>query len=232
MKNSPNYQLRTLNFFVSLQTKFVMTMTKRIALMALVLLFTVVQVHAVLKERDIEKTLGILRTELVKYHDELERQTSFVKDQQEQIRKNLFTVLNRSNQNALMLYSQKSEYIFDLTYACHEATEQYNEFQRNVLPFRSFIDKTNEEIARYDSLIINLTSMPTMSLSSKASIDRNVCLTLAVNIRRTLKENRDQLNDYINYYQNTEQQLKSLNDYANKRYGDIQMSIFNNGGDN
>ena len=232
MKNSPNYQLRTLNFFVSLQAKFITTMTKRIALMALVLLFTVVQVHAVLKERDIEKTLGILRTELVKYHGELERQTSFVKDQQEQIRKNLFTVLNRSNQNALMLYSQKSEYIFDLTYACHEATEQYNEFQRNVLPFRSFIDKTNEDIARYDSLIINLTSMPTMSLSNKASIDRNVCLTLAVNIRRTLKENRDQLNDYINYYQNTEQQLKSLNDYANKRYGDIQMSIFNNGGDN
>ena len=190
------------------------------------------QSHAVLKEKDLDNTLSILRTELTKYHAELERQTGFMKDQQEEIRKNLFTVLNRSNQNSLMLYSQKSDYVFDLTYACHEATEQYQEFQRNVMPFRSFIDKTNEDIARYDSLIINLTSMPTMSLSEQAKIDRNVCLTLAVNIRQTLKDNRDQLNDYINYYQNTEKQLKNLNDYANKRYGDIQMSIFNNGGDN
>ena len=205
---------------------------RRILTTTLLLLCIWAQTHAVLKERDIENTLSVLRTELTKYHDELERQTTFMKEQQEQIRKNLFSVLNRSNQNALMLYSQKSEYIFDLTYACHEATEQYHEFQQNVMPFRSFIEKTNADIARYDSLIINLTSMPRMSLSERAKTDRNVCLTLAINIRHTLKDNSDQLSEYVNYYKNTERQLKNLNDYANKRYGDIQMSIFNNAGDN
>jgi len=205
---------------------------RRLLTVAALLLCVCIQTHAVLKERDIENTLSVLRTELVKHHGELERQTSFMKEQQERIRKNLFGVLNRSNQNALMLYSQKSEYIFDLTYACHEATEQYHEFQQNVMPFRTFVTKTNSEIARYDSLIINLTNMPKMSLSERAKIDRNVCLTLAVNIRHTLKDNRDQLNEYINYYRGTERQLKNLNDYANKRYTDIQMSIFNNDGGN
>ncbi|MCR5130046.1 MAG: mechanosensitive ion channel [Prevotella sp.] len=208
-----------------------MTIRRLLAIVSL-LLCVWIQSHAVLKERDIENTLSVLRSELVKYHGELERQSSFMKDQQEQIRKNLFGVLNRSNQNALMLYSQKSEYIFDLTYACHEATEQYQEFQQNVMPFKTFVEKTNGEIARYDSLIINLTNMPKMSLSEKAKINRNVCLTLAVNIRHTLKDNRDQLNEYIDYYKGTEQQLKNLNDYANKRYEDIQMNIFNNAGDN
>ena len=207
-------------------------MKKRLTLAFLMLTAWLMSAHAVLKEKDLDNTLSILRTELTQYHGELERQTSFMKHQQEVIRKNLFNVLDRSNQNSLMLYSQKSEYIFDLTYACHEATEQFREFQKNVMPFRMFMEKTNSDIARYDSLINNLSTMNTMTLSEKAKIDRNVCLTLAVNIRHTLRDNRDQLNDYIRIYENTEKKLRYLNDYANKRYGDIQNNIFNNGGSN
>ncbi len=220
-------------FFVNLQpNQQKRTMKKRLTLAFLMLTVWLMSAHAVLKEKDLDNTLSILRTELTKYHAELERQTGFMKHQQEVIRKNLFSVLNRSNQNSLMLYSQKSEYIFDLTYACHEATEQFREFQKNVMPFRTFMEKTNSDIARYDSLINNLSTMNTMTLSEKAKTDRNVCLTLAVNIRHTLRDNRDQLNDYIRIYENTEKKLRYLNDYANKRYGDIQNNIFNNGGKN
>ena len=220
-------------FFVNLQpNQQKRTMKKRLTLAFLMLTVWLMSAHAVLKEKDLDNTLSILRTELTKYHSELERQTGFMKHQQEVIRKNLFSVLNRSNQNSLMLYSQKSEYIFDLTYACHEATEQFREFQKNVMPFRTFMEKTNSDIARYDSLINNLSTMNTMTLSEKAKTDRNVCLTLAVNIRHTLRDNRDQLNDYIRIYENTEKKLRYLNDYANKRYGDIQDNIFNNGGKN
>ena len=70
------------------------------------------------------------------------------------------------------------------------------------------------------------------ALTPKAKIDRNVCLTLAINIRRTLADNNDQMKQYITLYNNTEQGLKNLNDYANMRYGEIQRSIFNNGGEN
>ena len=205
-------------------------MKKRLLYLLIPMLFLSLQTHAVLKEKDLEHTLSILRTELTNCRLDLERQNGFMREQQEEVRNTLINVLNRSNQNSLMLYSQKSEYIFDLTYACHEATEQYHEFQRNVLPFRTYIDKTSDEIARYDSLINNLSTMMTTTLSERAQIDRNVCLTLAVNIRRTLRDNRDQLNDYVRIYENTEERLKHLNDYANKRYSDIQNNIFSNGG--
>ena len=204
----------------------------RMVAMAVMLVGLTLPAHAVLKEKNLDNTLTILRSELTSYHQDLEKQAGFMKDQQERVRKNLIEIFSRSNQNSLMLYSQKPDYIFDLTYACHEATEQYAEFQQNVLPFTSLLARTDAEIARYDSLIVNLSQMPTRTLSERAQIDRNVCLTLAVNIRHTLYDNSQQLNDYIRYYKMTEQRLRNLNNYANKRYNDIQASIFSNGGDN
>ena len=68
-------------------------------------------------------------------------------------------------------------------------------------------------------------------LSDEAKTNRNVCLTLATSIMRTLLEDSQQMEDYIRYYDSTEQRLKNMNDYAQKRYYDIQTSIFVNGGD-
>jgi small-conductance mechanosensitive channel len=141
------------------------------------------------------------------------------------------STMKQSNQNSLMLYSQKQEYVFDLTYACHEATEQYHAFQRQKTPFKNFLNKADSEIARYDSLISSLKAMPVQTLDERAKIDRSVCLTLATNIRNSLQENRSTMQDYIRYYNMTEQRLSYLNDYAQKRYNDIQTSIFKNGGD-
>ena len=87
-------------------------------------------------------------------------------------------------------------------------------------------------MARYDSLVGSLQSMPTMTLSPKAKIDRNVCLTLAVSIRNNLLESKNMLQDYIKYYDMTEHRLKYLNDYANSRYSEIQNNIFKNVGEN
>ncbi len=205
---------------------------KKISLLFLFGMLFILPSHAVLKEKDLDNTLSVLRVELKDYHDELERQSGYMKIQNQRVFEQTREVLNKSSQNSLMLYSQKPDFVFDLTYACHEATEQFKKFQKNVLPFHLIVNRINGEIARYDSLINNLNEMPKMMLSEQAKIDRNVCLTLAINIRRTLKANSDQLDEYIQYYQTTEQHLKSLNDYANLRYSEIQTNIFRNGGDN
>ncbi len=204
---------------------------KILFILAAILLFPT-HGKAVLKEKDLGNTLTILRTELTTYHREQERQQSMFRQQSEQVRSNLFSILSKSNQNALMLYSQKPDYVFDLAYACHEATEQFRTFKQSSLPFRTIIQKMDNEVARYDSLITTLQSMPTMNLDRKEMIDRNVCLTLAINIKRSLEERKNNMSDYIRYYDFTEKRLKSLNDYANKRYGEIQTNIFDNGGDN
>ena len=203
---------------------------KRILTIMLVLL-TTLSAQAVLKEKDLQQTLQILRTELTLHHRELSQRIEMNRKQNEQVRQRLIETMKRSDQNSLMLYSQKLDYVFDLTYACHEATEQYHDFQRQQLPFKMFMDKTESEIARYDSLITSLKSMPITILDDKGKTDRNVCLTLAANIRNSLVENRTTLSDYIRIYDRTEKRLSNLNDYAQKRYYDIQTNIFKNGGD-
>lgn len=195
------------------------------------LFFILLPVNAVLKERDLESTLAILRSELTTYYQEQQKQEKIGKRVKEQVRDQMFDIMKRSKQNSLMLYSQKSGYVFDLTYACHEATEMYQKFQRQIQPFRTLVDKIDIEVARYDSLVTSLSEMPIVILSDKSKIDRNVCLTLAVSIKRTLEETRTQLNEYIGYYEHTEKDLKMLNDYAQKRYAEIQSNIFINGGE-
>ena len=192
-------------------------------------LLTTLQSQAVLKEKDLPQTLQILRTELTNYHRELSQMIKMNRQQQEQMRNQLIETMKRSNQNSLMLYSQKQDYVFDLTYACHEATEQYYTFQNQQLPFRTYLSKAETDIARYDSLIGALQSMPVTVLNHQGQIDRNVCLTLATNIRNSLDDNRAMMMDYIHYYDMTEKRLSHLNDYAQKRYTDIQTSIFRNG---
>ena len=188
--------------------------------------------QAVLKEKDLNNTLSILRNELTQTHQEQKRMQIKFKNSSDKVKKNLFAILAKSNQNALMLYSQKLDYVFDLAYACHEATDQFRDFKENSLPFRSYVTKINGEVARYDSLVGSLQSMPTMTLSPKAKIDRNVCLTLAVSIRNNMLESKNMLQDYIKYYDMTEHRLKYLNDYANSRYSEIQNNIFKNVGEN
>ncbi len=200
-------------------------------LVLLIILAGALNAHAVLKEKDLPQTLQILRTELTTYHRELAQMLEMNKKQSERVREQLMSTMKLSNQNSLMLYSQKQEYVFDLTYACHEATEQYHTFQRQRAPFKNFLNKADSEIARYDSLINSLKAMPVQTLDEQAKIDRNVCMTLATNIRNSMDENRATMQDYIHYYNMTEKRLSYLNDYAQKRYNDIQTSIFKNGGD-
>lgn len=204
---------------------------KKSFIIILLAVLTTLQGHAVLKEKDLPQTLQILRTELTNYHRELSVQIERNREQSEMVRNQLIDIMKSSNQNSLMLYSQKQDYVFDLTYACHEATEQYHEFQRKQLPFKTFLIKAETDIARYDSLIGALRAMPVTMLDRQGQIDRNVCLTLATNIRNSLDDNRAIMQDYIHYYNMTEQRLSHLNDYAQKRYNDIQTSIFRNGGE-
>ena len=183
---------------------------KKIFFLLIIFFAGVFDAHAVLKEKDLPQTLQILRTELTTFHRELSQMLEMNKKQSEKVREQLMSTMKLSNQNSLMLYSQKQEYVFDLTYACHEATEQYHTFQRQRAPFKNFLNKADAEIARYDSLINSLKVMPVQTLDEQSKIDRNVCLTLATNIRNSMEENRATMQDYIHYYNMTEERLSLI----------------------
>lgn len=207
-------------------------MNRRLFAIILLIIGFAASSHAVLKEKDLESSLAVLRHQLIEYHNDQNRLMMNSQLMSAEVRETMSDVLNRSSENSIMLYSQNSNYVFDITYACHEATEQYKEFQRKTAPFKLFIAQSNNDIARYDSLINVLSTMPTFGLTERAKTDRNVCLTLAVNLRRILVDNNNDLQEYILWYDYADKRLYNLNSYAMNRYETIQRSIFLNGGEN
>ena len=204
---------------------------KRLLLFCVFALAIIVEAGAVLKEKDLEQTLGILRTELKQYDSELTRRSTARKDRTKRLIQQLMSTMKRADQNALMLYSQQQDNVFDLTYACHEATKQYHDFHRNQLPFTSFLEKTEGEIVRYDSLINHLQGIPTRIMTKYGAQNRDSCLVIAKSIREKLEDNASTLRRNIYLNTKAENRLKELNEYANKRYNEIQQNIFINGGD-
>ena len=226
-----NFSLLFHELLITLQSNL-LNMKKRLYIIILLMVAFVLPSNAVLKEANLDTTLYMLRTELTNYHIDLEKQNQAAKAQQLAVIQELISIVKQADQNSIMLYSQRNGYIFDMTYACHEATEQFKKFKSKAVPFRQMIKKNNVEVARFDSLINYLYGMNTMFLSEEAQVNRNVDLTLAVNIRRQLVEKQKQLQAYVQAYDRTDRKLQALNNYANRRYEDIQNSIFNNGGDN
>lgn len=226
-----NFSLLFHELLITLQSNL-LNMKKRLYIIILLMVAFVLPSNAVLKEANLDTTLYMLRTELTNYHIDLEKQNQAAKAQQLAVIQELISIVKQADQNSIMLYSQRNGYIFDMTYACHEATEQFKKFKSKAVPFRQMIKKNNVEVARFDSLINYLYGMNTIFLSEEAQVNRNVDLTLAVNIRRQLVEKQKQLQAYVQAYDRTDRKLQALNDYANRRYEDIQNSIFNNGGDN
>lgn len=133
---------------------------KRYYSLLLLFLLSSFSVSAVLKEKDLEQTLKVLRAELENYRQEQDTILKWYGTISEKQHQQLIATMRRSEQTALMLYSQKKNYTFDLSYACHEATEQYKDFKKNVLPFQSILDNYKLEVDRYNNIIEVLESLP------------------------------------------------------------------------
>ena len=207
-------------------------MRKKLFFITILLFILTLPTHAVLQEDSLKTSLQVLRSELIAQHLEQTKQLNKSRFITEQVTSQLKEIGDKSAQISLMLYSQKTDNIFDLTYACQQATELWKDFQTKTRPFHDLITESNEEIARYDSLINVLSTMYIFGLTPKMKTDRNVCLTLAASIRRMLKERNDSYQEYIQYYKFSQQQLEALDAYAQKRYEEIQSGIFTNSGDN
>lgn len=204
---------------------------KKLIFLLLFVLCASLQARAVLDEENLGSTLAVLRQELEMAHNDANRSLMLAKEQRKHIKERVMQIVSQSNRIALMLYSQKMDYIFDLTYACDKATTLYNDFSTMKMPFDKVLATSDVEEARYDGLIDNLKSMSTDMLTARERADRDVCLTLCMAMKRSLNEQSQDLREYKHIYETVGQRLKSLNDYAIKRYDNIRQSIFVNGGE-
>ena len=133
---------------------------RKFAVMLMVLLIMVPSAFAVLKERDLSRTLAVLKKELesdaLKQEQFMIRYQSQHKEQHQQ----LVSYMKQCEQIGLMLYSQKTEFTFDVAFACQQATDLYKALNSTNLPYDRIKERIMMDIERYDSLISMLEALP------------------------------------------------------------------------
>ncbi len=133
---------------------------KKKIIAAVLALLVIVPASAVLSERDLAHTLSVLRYELSGTYRNSERMSQRMKGSGERQHARLVRMMQQSNELSLMLYSQKQDYTFDMTYALNEVSRQYDEFSSRRLPFDDIVKRLDIDIDRYTRLIHTLKSLP------------------------------------------------------------------------
>lgn len=206
---------------------------KKIILAFLLLLNAALPANAVLKEKDLAETLCVLKAELQEAKKEQVENTRLFGNAFDRFSQRMLEFMQNADKTSLMLYSQKEDYVFDLTYACHEATEQYRTFNSRISPFSLWVDKITIEINRYAALINSLEKMPDFILKTvEAKEERKECIEIATSIRNQMIINKGKIEELIERQNRVKNRLKELNDYAKARYDKIRTNIFVNGGEN
>ena len=137
-------------------------------LLLLILLFGVIEpVAAVFEERDLTQTLRVLKTELRHAYNRMSRARSSIRNSRESQQKQMVELMEECNELSIILYSQKQNFTFDLTYALEEVSKRYHEFSRNRRPFTDIINQMDIEIERYQKLIYTLKCLPPVKLEDE-----------------------------------------------------------------
>ena len=129
-----------------------------IALLAAFLL--TLPLAAVLGERNLASTLHSLRSELEQDYESIFTSQGRLAEQHGKQHEKMISIMKKCNELALMLYSQKQEYTFDLAYALESVTDEYNDFNRNRMPYDRTVGQLEVEIERLSRLIESLRRLP------------------------------------------------------------------------
>jgi small-conductance mechanosensitive channel len=217
------------------------------------------QGHAVLKEKDLGHTLHVLRLELYNKWTRQKERMKMMEERRETQHARLIDITKRCETTSLILYSQGQDFTFDMAYACQEATTLYYEFRRSTIPFDQIKQNIEYEITNYDSLIYSLKQIPPViqdvneetdsvaenanggkaaeekeafMLDAQGIKDRAMCIEYAETLRENMKVILRRLEKDNKYYTDLYLRVERLNDFAQKKYTELQQSIFINPGTN
>ena len=108
----------------------------------------------------LDATLSNLRREL--YHDyvQIDETRESMEGKYALQHQKMVEIVKLCNDLSLMLYSQKQDYTFDISYALEKVTREYNDFNKNRTPYDRIVFSLDVEMNRYARLIESLRRLP------------------------------------------------------------------------
>ena len=132
---------------------------KHALIVSAALLFAV-PASAVFNERNLGQTIHSLRLELKRDYEKRVAAEGRFADTYRNQRYEMISTMKKCNELSLMLYSQKQDYTFDLTYALKAVTDEYNKFTEKRLPYDQIASRLEWDIDRYARLLESLRRLP------------------------------------------------------------------------
>ena len=133
---------------------------RKYILILLAVLAVAVPALAVFTGMDLNDTLANLRRELSYDYQQIAQTQDELKEYYDGQHKQMVEIAKKCNDQSLMLYSQKQDYTFDISYALEKVTQEYEDFNKNRTPYDRIVNKLNIEINRYARLIESLRRLP------------------------------------------------------------------------
>ena len=134
--------------------------TRKTLSILVALLAVAVPAMAVFTGMDLDATLSNLRRELNHDYLQISKTRGQMEVKYEEQHRKMVDIVKKCNDMSLMLYSQKQEYTFDISYALEKVTQEYNDFNKNRTPYDRIVASLDVEINRYARLIESLRRLP------------------------------------------------------------------------
>ena len=109
---------------------------------------------------DLDTTLANLRRELSHDYQQISQTQEELKEYYSGQHKKMVEIAKKCNNQSLMLYSQKQDYTFDISYALEKVTQEYEDFNKNRTPYDRIVTTLSIEMNRYARLIESLRRLP------------------------------------------------------------------------
>ena len=133
---------------------------RKVVYILLALLVVAVPALAVFSGMDLNATLANLRWELSHDYQQIAETQEDLKTYYEGQHQKMVEYAKKCNDFSLMLYSQKQDYTFDISYALERVTQEYEDFNKNRRPYDRIVKKLDIEINRYARLVESLRRLP------------------------------------------------------------------------
>ena len=156
---------------------------KKLILVLVAFMLVTLPAGSVLKEKNLARTLGVLRAELEMNYRQQQMLMQRWEQQGAQQHEELVGYMTQCEQIGLMLYSQNQDNTFDMAYACQHATDLYhrlNDRNGKMLPYDKIILRLKRELERLDALIASLKAMPPVEEEHKEELTEVDSLLLSV----------------------------------------------------
>ena len=133
---------------------------RKLISIAILMLAVAVPAMAVFTGMGLDATLFNLRSELYHEYKRLDSKREQQRENYEIQHQKMVDIVKKCNDLSLMLYSQKQEYAFDISYALEKVSEEYKDFNANRTPYDRIVFSLDVEINRYARLIESLRRLP------------------------------------------------------------------------